>query len=55
MCGIAGFSGHFDPLLLKKMGSLIKHRGPDDTGDIVLTYENNSVGLIHKRLSIIDL
>lgn len=55
MCGIAGFSGHFDPLLLQKMGARIKHRGPDDEGDIILRNRNNSVGLAHKRLSIIDL
>ena len=55
MCGIAGFAGHFDPLLLQKMGSLIEHRGPDDAGDIVLFQENTSIGLAHKRLSIIDL
>lgn len=52
MCGIAGFSGKFDPILLKKMATRIAHRGPDDKGEVFL---NNSVGLAHQRLSIIDL
>ncbi len=55
MCGIAGFSGYFNADLLGKMGVLIAHRGPDDAGDILLKRQNSSVGLVHKRLSIIDL
>jgi len=55
MCGIAGFSGEFDSDLLKKMGALIAHRGPDDQGDMLLAHANNRVGLAHQRLSIIDL
>jgi asparagine synthase (glutamine-hydrolysing) len=55
MCGIAGFSGHFDPQLLPKMGSLISHRGPDDAGDIYIRHANQIVGLAHQRLAIIDL
>jgi len=61
MCGIAGFilSGYIDPAfnLLIKMSDVISHRGPDDKG----FYETNagakkySVGLAHRRLSIIDL
>ena len=59
MCGIAGFiniSGN--PLLngtkaLEVMGGLLSHRGPDDSGEWI-SYDQ-SVGLAHRRLSIIDL
>jgi asparagine synthase (glutamine-hydrolysing) len=53
MCGIAGFSGMFDPSLLERMGSAVRHRGPDDVG----TFHDaaRGVGLAHRRLSIIDL
>lgn len=55
MCGIAGFSGNFDRVLLQKMGSLLSHRGPDDAGDILLSAAHKQIGLAHRRLSIIDL
>jgi asparagine synthase (glutamine-hydrolysing) len=55
MCGIAGFSGQFSGTLLTEMGMRIAHRGPDDTGEKILSHENNKVGLVHRRLSIIDL
>src|SRR5215472_158800 len=53
MCGIAGFQGRFDPTLLSDMGQSIAHRGPDDDG----TYYDpiSEVGLVHRRLSIIEL
>jgi asparagine synthase (glutamine-hydrolysing) len=53
MCGIAGYSGRFEPALLREMASRIAHRGPDDEG----TWADpaNAVGLAHRRLSIIDL
>src|ERR1035437_1858510 len=56
MCGIAGIF-HFDPSrsvnepLLKKMTNCLSHRGPDGEG----FYIKNSIGLGHRRLSIIDL
>src|SRR6266850_1262212 len=53
MCGIAGFQGEFDELLLARMGQMLAHRGPDDHGtwfDI-----EHRVGFAHRRLSIIDL
>jgi len=55
MCGIAGFSGQFESSLLAQMGERIAHRGPDDRNEIFLSTEKNSVGLAHRRLSIIDL
>lgn len=53
MCGIAGFIGAYSRELLEKMAQLINHRGPDDTGYF---YDpQHSIGLAHKRLSILDL
>lgn len=55
MCGIAGFvrscSVEADKSTLLKMGDVIRHRGPDAEG----TYLDSYVGLVHRRLSIIDL
>ncbi|MFA5841393.1 MAG: asparagine synthase (glutamine-hydrolyzing) [Candidatus Paceibacterota bacterium] len=51
MCGIAGYSGEGDTLILKKMADTLRHRGPDDEG----YYSDGRVGLAHRRLSIIDL
>lgn len=56
MCGTAGFSGPFDYQLLKAMSESISHRGPDDAGTLLIEKDGaNSVGLAHRRLSIIDL
>jgi asparagine synthase (glutamine-hydrolysing) len=53
VCGIAGFSGRFSEDLLQRMGDSIAHRGPDDSG---VQFESDSgIGLVHRRLSIIDL
>ena len=35
------------------MGNLLAHQGPDDSGSWLC--QNQSAGLVHKRLSIIDL
>ncbi|OED38093.1 asparagine synthase (glutamine-hydrolyzing) [Chromatiales bacterium (ex Bugula neritina AB1)] len=56
MCGIAGFTQYRKdvadvPGLLKKMGSAIRHRGPDAAG----VFFDEQVALCHQRLSIIDL
>ena len=55
MCGIAGFTRFNDPTgdisSLIKMGDSIAHRGPDAHGE----YLDDSIGLCHRRLSIIDL
>ena len=57
MCGIAGlihFGEGYDPPareLLGRMVSVIRHRGPDEFG----LYRDEHAGLVHARLSIIDL
>src|SRR5436190_19594348 len=58
MCGIAGFwaPGGLDEsatVILDRMTSAIRHRGPDDAG--CWTDARVGVGLGHRRLSIIDL
>jgi asparagine synthase (glutamine-hydrolysing) len=55
MCGISGIldrSGRpVDRDVLKRMTSVIRHRGPDGEGYFV----EQEVGLGHRRLSIIDI
>ncbi len=56
MCGIAGiFNLYSDKEIqmdtLKRMASVIRHRGPDGVG----FYKDERAGLAHTRLSIIDL
>lgn len=51
MCGICGFVNQDDRVLLNKMTRILKHRGPDDSGDFL----DDNVGLGHRRLSIIDV
>ncbi|NTV09209.1 MAG: asparagine synthase (glutamine-hydrolyzing) [Zoogloea sp.] len=60
MCGFAGFwnrasvaDGGSWPDVLDKMGVAIRHRGPDDAG--VWVDAAAGVGLVHRRLSILDL
>jgi asparagine synthase (glutamine-hydrolysing) len=55
MCGIAGFYGSKLPTRnnIIKSSKLIRHRGPDASGTIVL--KKDKLVLIHRRLSIIDL
>ncbi|HEX9143182.1 MAG TPA: asparagine synthase (glutamine-hydrolyzing) [Candidatus Binatia bacterium] len=58
MCGIYGYisqTGATDAMLFGRMGQAIRHRGPDDEGEVILETEGFSVGLGHKRLSILDL
>jgi asparagine synthase (glutamine-hydrolysing) len=55
MCGIAGFSGKFSPEVLVEMGEALNHRGPDGRGEVYFTKGHSSVGLAHRRLSILDL
>lgn len=55
MCGFAGVmlpgGGESDPALLQRMGSVLVHRGPDDGG----LFRSRGIGLVHRRLSVIDL
>ncbi len=55
MCGIAGqfnTSGTaVDQPALRTMAAALEHRGPDDGGE----YFGDHIGLVHRRLSIIDL
>jgi len=51
VCGIAGFVGLEDDVLLRRMIEVLHHRGPDDTG----FFSDTGVGLANARLSIIDI
>lgn len=54
MCGISGLyslNGTPDIDRVERMNQESRHRGPDDSG----LYTDGSVGLAHRRLSIIDL
>lgn len=53
MCGICGYVGVHRPELLKAMCDTMVYRGPDDEGQ--WHDADASVGLGHRRLSIIDL
>jgi len=58
LCGFAGFVGSRQGTLniaeeLREMGEGVAHRGPDDS-DLLVVPEVN-LGIIHKRLSILDL
>ena len=58
MCGIAGFwqtkrQAEIPAEILLRMGYALKHRGPDDSG--VFYDDSTGVGLVHRRLSILDL
>lgn len=57
MCGIAGIISTNIHLVakdnLQKMATALQHRGPDGEGFFI--NETNTVGLAHRRLSIIDL
>lgn len=53
MCGIAGVVGLVDASTITAMTEALVHRGPDDSGTLVLDREQVMLG--HRRLSIIDL
>ncbi len=57
MCGIAGlisFTGaRIEQAPLESMRDLLSHRGPDDAG--IYLSDDNTVGLAHRRLTVIDL
>ncbi|MBT6046178.1 MAG: asparagine synthase (glutamine-hydrolyzing), partial [Candidatus Scalindua sp.] len=51
MCGICGFTGRANKIILKKMTDSIIHRGPDENG----FYSDEKINLGIRRLSIIDV
>jgi asparagine synthase (glutamine-hydrolysing) len=51
MCGIGGVAGPTSIDALRRMAATLNHRGPDERG----VYRDAHVGLVHTRLSIIDL
>ena len=55
MCGINGIINKTNSLVdissIHEMNELLKHRGPDDEGAFI----SDSIGLGHRRLSILDL
>lgn len=55
MCGILGIVNRagIDEMLMLKMRDAMVHRGPDDAG--IWMNASRTVGLAHRRLSIIDL
>jgi len=59
MCGIAGvltFDGApVEQATLAAMGDCLRHRGPDAAGYHVDDSASPGIGLVHRRLSIIDL
>ena len=58
MCGITGFVDFKNILTaddLKSMSLQLKHRGPDDSGYNHFISNDISIGIAHRRLSIIDL
>jgi asparagine synthase (glutamine-hydrolysing) len=59
MCGIAGIveldGGPIARERLEAMGASLAHRGPDAQGVFVDCQAAPSVGLVHRRLSVIDL
>jgi asparagine synthase (glutamine-hydrolysing) len=61
MCGIVGIlakNASVDPNLLERATQSLAHRGPDDSGTIIIRDtipESVEVGLGHRRLAILDL
>ena len=56
MCGIAGIislnNSKIDPIVIENVKRSLEHRGPDHSSH---NFINDSICLIHTRLSIIDL
>lgn len=61
MCGIVGIASRevaVDPAALRDATASLAHRGPDDSGSVILRADHTpsiEVGLGHRRLSILDL
>lgn len=58
MCGLAGYVGPRPPIdrdTLAAMGAALAHRGPDGEGLWTAAHDDCAVGLVHRRLAIVDL
>ena len=58
MCGISGFADfnkNTERAVLEKMNRMLAHRGPDGEGYGMYDAGKATIGLGHRRLSIIDL
>lgn len=57
MCGICGIikATDINPMLLKEMNDAMRHRGPDDSGEIIFAQNGKYIGLAQRRLSVQDL
>ncbi|MEO6539919.1 MAG: asparagine synthase (glutamine-hydrolyzing) [Ferruginibacter sp.] len=58
MCGISGFTDfnkRTERAVLEKMNRMLAHRGPEGDGYGMYEHPNATIGLGHRRLSIIDL
>ena len=57
MCGIAGYIAkqHISKAIIHNTLDLMNNRGPDNKDFLYLPTSNASIGLLHSRLSIIDL
>ena len=58
MCGIVGilaFKGSILPGILEQAALSLAHRGPDDSGTVLLREPGLEIGLGHRRLAILDL
>ncbi|OXX53563.1 hypothetical protein B9J80_09040, partial [Vibrio sp. V12_P9A6T4] len=58
MCGIVGlveFKCKLEEEIIEKMADAISHRGPDNFGFYLDHNADYSIGLGHRRLSILDL
>ena len=58
MCGITGFidfTSTTDSSVIDRMTGTISHRGPDDRGISLTEIGGATIGLGHRRLSILDL
>lgn len=51
MCGLGGMLGRPDPSVIRRMNTLLSHRGPDGSD----VWSDDSVALGHTRLAIVDL
>ena len=57
MCGFAGIisKNEISKVVLDKMGEKIDYRGPDKHCSEIINFNKFNIGLVHRRLSILDL